>query len=226
MITDEMLRTAAARSCELYVNYLERDYNPEYQHEFSPQFEKKIERLKRIANHPVLFHMLNRVASIILAILIFGGIWLAVDVEVRATFFGWVKEIHEMLFAYRFSGEVEPAFENYEYRPTWVPDRYSEYQTVNENGGVTVFYKNETGERLRFSYIYNPNTTEWYIDTSNTTQTSVSVNGQPADLFIAANQETANTIFWTAPTENVAFHVSAFISEDELIRVAESVIIK
>ncbi len=46
MITEEMLCAAAARSCEIYVSYLERGYNPENQHEFSLQFKKKIKKLK------------------------------------------------------------------------------------------------------------------------------------------------------------------------------------
>ena len=46
MITEVMLCAAAARSCEIYVSYLERGYNPENQHEFSLQFKKKIKKLK------------------------------------------------------------------------------------------------------------------------------------------------------------------------------------
>lgn len=56
MITEEMLCAAAARSCEIYVSYLERGYTPENQHEFSLQFEKKIKKLKRKADHPVFYH--------------------------------------------------------------------------------------------------------------------------------------------------------------------------
>lgn len=55
MITEEMLCAAAARSCEIYVSYLERGYTPENQHEFSLQFEKKIKKLKRKADHPVFY---------------------------------------------------------------------------------------------------------------------------------------------------------------------------
>ena len=46
MITDEMLRKAATRSCEIYVARLEKGYDPQNQHEFSPEFEKRIQDLK------------------------------------------------------------------------------------------------------------------------------------------------------------------------------------
>ena len=41
-----MLRKAAARSCEIYVSYLEKGYDPQNKHEFSPEFEKHIQDLK------------------------------------------------------------------------------------------------------------------------------------------------------------------------------------
>ena len=46
MITEEMLRQAAARSCAIYVAHLGKGYNPHNQHEFSPEFEKRIQDLK------------------------------------------------------------------------------------------------------------------------------------------------------------------------------------
>lgn len=46
MVTEEMLRKAAARSCEIYVAHLEKDYNPQTRHKFSPEFEKRIQDLK------------------------------------------------------------------------------------------------------------------------------------------------------------------------------------
>lgn len=103
MITEEMLCAAAARSCEIYVSYLERGYTPENQHEFSLQFEKKIKKLKRKADHPVFYHATKRIASIVLAILITGGVWITVDAEARAAFVGWVKEVYEMRLIFRMN---------------------------------------------------------------------------------------------------------------------------
>ena len=63
MITEDMLREAAEESLKDYVNSLERDYDPEHPHKFSLQFEKKIKKLKRKAEHPVLYRTLQRAAS-------------------------------------------------------------------------------------------------------------------------------------------------------------------
>ena len=125
MITDEMLREAARESLEDYVNSLERDYDPAHPHQFSKEFEKKIERLKRRANHPVFYKTMQRVASVVLAILIGGGAWLTVDVEARAAFFGWVKEVYETFFVYRFSGDADMSTKTSNYEPNWIPDGYT-----------------------------------------------------------------------------------------------------
>ena len=125
MITEEMLCAAAARSCEIYVSYLERGYNPENQHEFSLQFKKKIKKLKRKADHPVFYHAARRIASIVLAILIAGGVWITVDAEARAAFVGWVKEIYGTYFVYHFEGSSDVNKELVDYRPTLIPNGYN-----------------------------------------------------------------------------------------------------
>ena len=58
MIPEEMLRKAAARSCEIYVSYLEKGYDPQNKHEFSPEFEKHIQDLKnkKRPNRLNIFH--------------------------------------------------------------------------------------------------------------------------------------------------------------------------
>ena len=45
MITEEMLRKTAGRSCEIYVAHLEEDYDPQKQYEIPPEFEKRIQDL-------------------------------------------------------------------------------------------------------------------------------------------------------------------------------------
>ena len=98
MITEEMLREAAEKAGEALTAYYERDYDPDKPLEIPPEFEKKIERLKRRAKHPVFYKTMRRVASIALAILVAGSAWITVDAEARAAVVGWVKEIYETYF--------------------------------------------------------------------------------------------------------------------------------
>ena len=222
MITEEMLCAAAARSCEIYVSYLERGYTPENQHEFSLQFEKKIKKLKRKADHPVFYHTTKRIASIVLAILISGGVWLAVDIEARAAFFGWIKEVYESYFVYRFEDDAVSNINPSSYRPTWLPSGYTEFYVDETENTVAIVYADEEGRMLKLNYIQNPNETDWFVKTEQVEIESATINGKPAELFISKDSETANAIIWTSD-DNTAFYLSAFLSKADLIKVAESV---
>ena len=59
MISEVMLRNAAARSCAEYVEELAAELDFESQHEFSPMFEKKIKKLVRKTKHPILYRAIR-----------------------------------------------------------------------------------------------------------------------------------------------------------------------
>ena len=222
MITDEMLRVAATRSCEIYANHLEKGYDPESQYVFSPEFEKKIKKLKRKADHPVFYRTMQRVASIVLVIFITGGAFLTINAEARAAFVGWVKEIYETYVAFIFENKTSLVDDNIVFRPSWVPDGYTEIYCDDSEDTVFVAYSNEAGQMMNFSYIYAPDETKWLVDKNNAIVVNVEVNGRIAEMFISTDFNNASAILWTNEN-NTAFYLSGFLDQDELIRVAESV---
>ena len=222
MITDGMLREAAKESLEDYVKSLERDYDSERPHQFSKKFEKKIERLKRRANHPVLYKTMHRVASVVLAILITGGAWMTVDTEARAAFFGWIKEVYETYFVYRFEDNSDANKEWVDYRPTLIPNGYTEFYSDTTEDTIIVVYANEEGEMLKFSYIRNPDETDWFVGTDQLIVEQIMINDIPAELVTSTEPETASAVMWTT-ADNTAFNVSGFLTSEELIAIAKSV---
>ncbi|OUP54291.1 DUF4367 domain-containing protein [Pseudoflavonifractor sp. An184] len=222
MISDSMLRSAAKKSCEIYVNQLESGYDPKTQHEFSPEFEKKIKRLRRKANHPIVYRSLQRIASIILVCLIACGAWFTVDAEARSAFFGWVKEIYETYFVYRFEGNADYSESSVAYRPTWLPEGYTEFYVDDIDATTVVSYQNTDGLLLTFRYTHNPNETDWFIDATHAVIKETTVNGYPAEILLADNITTASVIAWTDEQDS-AFYVSGFLSESELIKIAENI---
>ena len=64
MITDAQLRKAAEKSSDLYLRYIERDYNSTPSHEFSASFEKKIRKLRKRADHPYFYKTLHKAAAV------------------------------------------------------------------------------------------------------------------------------------------------------------------
>lgn len=221
MITDEMLRAAATRSCEIYVARLENGYDWNCQHQFSADFEKKIKKLKRRADHPIFYRAMRRVASIVLAILIAGGAWLMVDAEARAALVGWVKDIYETYFVFHHDGITDTVPETADYRPTWIPDGYSEFRINASETRTVVIYCNDAGEMIRFSFSQNPDETDWFIDVSQSDIKDATVNGNKADLLIAQNDDMASGIAWVSA--DTAFYVNGFVDENDLVCIAESV---
>lgn len=222
MIIDEMLKAAAEKSCEIYVNQLENGYDADKQHTFSPQFKRKIKKLKRKADYPVFYRSVQRAAAILLAILICASAWLAVDVEARNAVFGWIKDVYESFLVYRFEENTQSNNVQGSYLPTWLPDGYTEFYADESAENTFVVYTNEGGEMLKFNCAPNTNETDWFVDTAETERSQVEVNGNPADLLLSTDPDVASGILWTT-SDGTAFYLSAFLQEEDLIKVAESV---
>ena len=223
MITDKMLAQAAA---ELATAINESLPDPkDCTHEFSAEFERKMKRITRRANHPILYRTLRSVASIILVITIGFGSVLAVSAEARAAVFGWVKEQYESFYEYFFEGEVELA-ESAKYQPGWMPDG-CELLTVEETaGGETYIYKDKSGLLAQFYYIYDPDSQKLYIDTVEYISEPVSINGHSGEMYISIYADETSSIVWTDNSTNTLFYVSGPYEKDTLIKIAENIQVK
>ena len=221
MIPEELLRRAAARSCAEHVEELTAHFDPGYQHEFSLEFERKIKKLIRKMKHPIIYRTMQRVASVVLAVVLAGAAWLTVDVEARAAFIGWVKEVYETFFVYRYEGpdmDTQPA----RYHLTWIPEGYQEVFADLADGEGSAVYMDENGQYMHFTYVSNPDSSNVFVVTEGTTRSVVSVSGYHADFFASEDPEISNAIAWT-DGENCAFFISGFFNEEDLIKIAESV---
>lgn len=221
MINEELLRSAAVKASAKLTEALEQGYDPENQHVFSEGFEKKIRKLTRRANHPVLYQATRRVASILLAVILAGSIWLAFDVEARAAFVGWIKEVYGTFFAYRFVGE-EAEVESSRYRLGYVPDGYTEYYVDISSESKVFIYTNDEGKLLKFNYVSAPDETDWVLLSTSLQKKRTEVNGIPAELLISDDPAVAGGILWMT-ADNTGFYISGYFSEDEMVKIAENV---
>lgn len=226
MIPEELLCAAAAGSCEAYVSYLESDYDAGEPYEFSKAFEKRIDKLKRRADHPIFYQMVRRVAIILIAILFAGSIWIAVDSDARAAFVGWFSEFTGYYFEYHHVGSAEEPEEKAGapagYRLTWIPEGYAEKSVRVFDDETTVRYLNDSGELLRFSYVITSENVDWFFDVSQGETLDCRVGDQPGILFRSHAEKTASAVTWIG-ADDTAFHVTGFVSEEALLKIAESV---
>lgn len=199
------------------------------EHAFSPAFERRMKKLLRRDRHPVLYRALRAAACLLLALLLSGCTVLAVSPEAREVFVGWVREIHDTYFLYKFFGaeEREPVSkEDVLYQPTYVPPGYRiEHRSVLAAGIVTIRYiDDQTGKLATFNYFLDTSSPVLKITWENEViYKKVMVNGNSADLYLDSEEGEPNIIVWGDEKNKGAFKLFGVFSEEELIRMAESV---
>lgn len=109
-----------------------------------------------------------------------------------------------------------------QYALGWLPEGYSLLMEDYDEDTKFIAYTHENGEMLKFSYVVVPDETTWFVDVADTTKSQVSVNGCPAELFISNSPDVGSGIIWSNEA-NTAFYIGGFMSEDDLVKLAESV---
>ena len=193
------------------------------EHDFSLAFEKKMKKLIHRADHPIRYRVVQAAACILLAALLSGCTVLAISPEARAAFVGWIRETYETWFVYRYVGENKGNSEDISYYPAWMPDGYNELKQTVSDDRVSIIYENNEGYWLSFTYVKNRESVSVYSEYQETNVQTVMVGDKVADLYLDQREGNANTLIWSDEEKGVIFVISAHCSDDELIKIAESV---
>lgn len=223
MISEERLRTAARAVSQALIDSLPEP--EDCHHDFSPEFERKMKKLIRRSRHWGLYQGLKRAACFFLVLLLSSGAFLTVNAEAREIVFGWVSEKFEDAQRYFYPGETTSSVDIVRYRLD-VPDGYWLEDTLDEETLVNEIYLNEEGAYISFTYQYETETSsgEEYVIDTDAEKKQVRVNGVTADLYLSNSEDANNTIIWTDPETGALIDVTAFMDEDDLIDLAESVV--
>ncbi len=223
MISEEQLRLAAQRAGKALAESLPEP--EDCHHEFSPEFERKMRKLIRKSRHPGFYKGLKRAACFLLVLLLSGGAFLTVNAEARELVFGWISEKFEDSQRYFHQGDPTPA-EDIVYYQIDVPDEYWLESRYEGEGYINEYYVNAEGKYVNFVYQYITETSggEMYIIDTESKKKNVFVHDMPADLYIADLPENSNTVVWTDTETGALLDVTAYMDEDELIALAESVV--
>ena len=223
MITDEMLRQAAEEAA-LSINE-SLPAPEECHHDFSPKFEKKLRKLEKKVKHPVFYQAMKAAACFLLVVSIGFTSVLAFSPEVRAAVFGWFRSVYESFYEYEFEGDPS-GIESAEYQLQWLPDGYTLTSRETIAGNTDAWYENDAGKQILFSYTGATNDTGLYIDAGEGIHHTADINGNPADIYLDKDLNGRHVIVWIdAKTETLLF-INGWLSEDELIQMAESVVIE
>ena len=182
-----------------------------------------MKKLARRTDHPVIYWVQKAVACILLTILIGGGGILTFSTEARAAFVGWVREIYEEYFVYYFTGDIRSSSEDFAFSPSWLPDGYTESFISELSGQTIMVFENENKEQLTFGYSKNLGYWKLYVDIDNSEVRQVEVSGQIADMYSSSSNESAKHLVWIDENIDCVFFISANLSEDTIVQIAEGI---
>jgi len=221
---EDLLREAAPGANDLFLSELPDPKDCHYT--VSKRFERKMKKLLKRQKSPVLYWVQRSVACFLLVVLLGGTTVLTFSAEARAAFFGWVREVYEEYFVYRYSEDVQTDQQDLAFQPSWIPDGYTENLRSDSGHIVSIEYQNEDGFIVFFLYTSDPTAVDIFVEQKDVEIQNVSINGRNGDLYLDHREGQANSIVWTSSDGKTMFLISAHLSGDELISMAESVIEK
>lgn len=220
-ITDEMMAEAVADMNEAMLRSLPKP--EECHHEFSAKFERKMKRAIYRAEHPIQYRVMQRAASIVLVLFIGFVSILAISPTVRAAVFGWIREQYESFITYYFEDDFSATDSPSEYYLSGLPSDYTEVAVTDVPGSQTIVYINSCGQMLNFSYSTKPEAANYYVEETEYTIEKASVLNHTGDIYLAKDSSKDSCIIWCDEETNTIFYISAFMTKEELISLAESV---
>lgn len=222
-MNEEELSRAAARAAELLNEALPRP--EDCNHTFSPRFRRKMRHLLFRQNHPVLMRGLQSAAVLFLTITVLFGSLLTVSTDAREFVSGWVKTRIETIYHFYYEGDAAQA-DSTEYVLGWIPDGYTIIDIFELPNEKWYTYADENSSwTLTFLYSADSNGADIYMLNADCAEKEVMVNGMPATLYIPFNDDSP-AIVWEDREKSVFFLITAQVSEDALIKMAENIVAK
>lgn len=224
VFSDDALRAAARLVCESMLGTLPPP--GECEHEFSDSFNEKMAfLLRKDKKRRVCRRFAQRVAVILLAVVLGSGIWLSVDAEARASFVRWVREVYENSIIYRFfDDDADIEF------PTYRLDVGDNYKIVHESehaSSYSVFYRDdESGESIFFEYVRGQDGTAIGIleNKADYVNEKVQIGIIAGDFYHFAEKGSSNILIWVDEDIGIVFALNSTLDKDEIIALAESLI--
>lgn len=192
---------------------------------FSDRFEQRMRSVIRRGNHPGIYKTLQRVACVLLVLLMLFSSVMIFSTDARAAIIGWIKEKYDTFYHYFFPKE-DGDVEKIEYTLGWVPDGYTFVNSYSSAAMETTVYFHSSGKMIQFSYLYGSKDITDYVAFEDYDYYEVAIKDTIAEIFISTSSDKANGILWEDETANVFFSISAPLQETELVHLAESVIKK
>lgn len=224
VLTDSVLREAAIQARDAMLASLPDD--DEIQIDITPSFEKKMAPLLAKMRRRYHFQQISkRVAAVLIAALIGVTTWLAVDENARAVALKWLRTVYEDQIVYQFfGGREESADIKLNYEPKWLPDGYEEVERTDGYSIRLIVYDYD-GIPLYFKCFKAREGAEsiFITDGYDYQEKEVEIGSLTGIFYEFSDPEETNEIVWIDEDMRVAFTVSAYLDEETMVQIAESV---
>ena len=220
LITDDMIRQAAEEYEQAVLDSLPDA--AQWNHEFTPWFERKMKKLCQRQKHSGAYRVLRRIACAVAVVILCFCMLLAFNSQVRAAVIEWAKEQYETFTHYFFTDEAEN-IEPKSYDLAWVPEGFTLLQQEHTEDGGVVIYLNDGGQIIYLNYLLDTGSNTLFVEDGNYIYKTVTVGNQLADLYIDEKSGDANAIVWLDENNKVMFTLSAPFEEAVLVKIAENI---
>lgn len=220
MIHKDKLSASAAKATMAIIDSLPAP--GECSHEFTPRFQKKMQRTIRRAKHPIIYNIPKRVACFIIAAIIIGSTWLTVDADARTEIFAWIREKYEEFIEYRFVGKHSSEKEKTDYELTWLPDGYTEIDRLVTEDGCTIIYSHDVS-LIQFVYSTGADADSLFVGDFNGEVQTIQIGEFIADFYQAQNNSQSSTIVWMSAQKDTLFSITTSLPKDIIIELCKSV---
>lgn len=224
VLTDSVLREAAIQVRDAMLASLPND--DEIQIDITPSFERKMAPLLAKMRRRYHFQQISkRVAAVLIAALIGVTTWLAVDEDARAVALKWLRTVYEDKIVYQFFGGREVSADiKLNYEPQWLPDGYKEVERI-DNPSIRLIEYDYNGTSLYFKCFKAREGAESIFITEgyDYQEKEVEIGTLTGIFYEVSDLEESNELMWIDEDMRVAFIISAFLDEETMVQIAESV---
>ena len=217
MITDEMMKQAAKEAGNIITDSLQTQ--EEYRYEFSKTFENNMENILQKAKHKKRKRLYKQVACYLAIFVVAGSSFLMLNQEARATFLYWLRGQYNGYMEYRYTGDGSA--QQKAYVLTYIPEVYYEKEISEMEGMNIAIYHNDLGNQIAFMSSSGTDAISLFISDENAQE--VMVGNIKADYYQAEAEDENSVIVWYSEDRATIFSISAALSKEEIIKVAESV---
>lgn len=217
MITEEMMKQAAKEAGNIITDSLQTQ--EEHRYEFSKTFENNMENILQKAKHKKRKRLYKQVACYLAIFVVTGSSFFMFNQEARATFLYWLRGQYNGYMEYRYTGDGSA--QQKAYVLTYIPEGYYEKEISEMEGMNIVIYHNDLGNQIAFMSSSGTDAISLFISDENAQE--VMVGNIKADYYQAEADDENSVIVWYSEDRTTIFSVSAALSKEEIVKIAESV---